>query len=82
MSREKIKTYRYTCNGMKFVTHAEDGREYGMPMVALCGETAEFCGTNGYAADHVAIKAGWKVLGSLDLVYRCPGVHSEDGDES
>lgn len=77
MSREKIKTYLYTCDGMKFVTHAPDGREYGMPMVALCKESAEFSGIHSYATDHAAKAAGWKILDYGG--YRCPGIHSDPG---
>jgi hypothetical protein len=63
MSREKVKTYRYTCDGMKPVTHAEDGREYTQPMVTLCKATAEFVGVDHWDADHQAQEAGWKIDG-------------------
>lgn len=61
MSREKVRTYRYKCDGMKPVTHAADGREYGAPMVGLCGATAEFSGAGPWEADRQAKEAGWVV---------------------
>lgn len=61
MTRQKVRTYRYTCDGMKPVTHAEDGREYTLPMVALCKMAAEFRGVDHWESDREAKAAGWVI---------------------
>lgn len=73
MSREKVKTYRYKCDGMKPVTHAPDGREWGVPMVALCGTTAEFRGAGTWESDHAARAAGWDIR---DGEHYCDTTHT------
>jgi hypothetical protein len=62
VTRWKIHTYRYECDGMKPVTHAKDGREYTQPTSGPCDATAEFVGTS-YEADQKARAAGWIICG-------------------